>query len=118
MSNLFEANWAAVKEALLNEEPSTAAGRKTIPWLEENTRRNTMQATIYSKPNCPFCVRAKMLLQSKGVEITEISAVDHRDQLIEEVTKETGAAPRTVPQIWLDGKYVGGYTELEAHFKG
>ena len=79
---------------------------------------DTMKATVYSKPNCPFCDRAKMLLKNKGVEITEVSAVENREQLIEAVTKETGAAPRTVPQIWLDGKYVGGYTELEAHFKG
>ena len=76
-----------------------------------------MSATVYSKPNCPFCVRAKALLEKQGIGYTEISAVDYRDQLIEEVTKATGAAPRTVPQIWLDGAYIGGYTELEAHFK-
>ena len=76
-----------------------------------------MQATLYSKPNCPFCVRAKKLLMDKGVEITEVSAVENRDQLIEAVTAATGAAPRTVPQIWLDGQYIGGFTELDAHFK-
>lgn len=76
-----------------------------------------MNSIVYVKPNCPFCDRAKMLLKNKGVEITEVSAVENREQLIEAVTKETGAAPRTVPQIWLDGTYIGGFTELDAHFK-
>lgn len=74
-------------------------------------------ATVYSKPNCPFCVRAKNLLESKGIEIVEVSAVDKREELIEAVTKATGAAPRTVPQIWLGEQYIGGFTELDAHFK-
>jgi glutaredoxin 3 len=73
-----------------------------------------MKAIVYSKPNCPFCVRAKALLSQKGIEVEERSAVDHRDTLIQKVTEATGAAPRTVPQIWLDGAYVGGYTELAA----
>jgi glutaredoxin len=71
-----------------------------------------MKATVYSKDNCPFCVKAKHLLTQKGIEIEEISAVDHRDQLIEAVTAATGQPPKTVPQVWLDGEYVGGYTEL------
>lgn len=71
-----------------------------------------MKATIYTKDNCPYCVQAKRLLESKGVEITEISAVDNREELIKLVTEITGDAPKTVPQIWLDDQYVGGYTEL------
>lgn len=73
-----------------------------------------MSAVLYSKPNCPYCVRAKQLLSQKGIVYEERSAVENRDALIEAVTEETGAAPRTVPQIWLDGLYVGGYTELAA----
>lgn len=76
-----------------------------------------MSATLYSKPNCPFCVRAKKLLEDKGIGYTEVSAVDKREELIERVTAVTGSAPRTVPQIWLGDVYIGGYTELEAHFK-
>lgn len=77
----------------------------------------TTTATLYTKPNCPFCVRAKKLLSDKGIEITEVNAVDNRDKLIEEVTKVTGSAPKTVPQIWLGEQYIGGFTELDAHFK-
>jgi len=75
-----------------------------------------MNATIYSKPHCPFCDQAKMLLKNRGVNYTEVSAVENRDALIEKVTEATGAAPRTVPQIWLDETYIGGFTELKAWF--
>lgn len=75
-----------------------------------------MHAEVFSKPNCPFCVRAKALLEKRGIDYTEVSAVDHREALIERVTADTGAAPRTVPQIYLDGQHVGGHDELVKHF--
>jgi glutaredoxin 3 len=74
-----------------------------------------MTAEIYSKPNCPYCVRAKAILEKRGIEYVEFSAVDQRDTLIERVTKEIGAPPRTVPQIWLGGQYIGGHDQLVAH---
>lgn len=117
MSKLFESDWAAVKKALLEADPIELASRKTIVWHEENTRRYSMSATVYSKPNCPFCVRAKKLLDEKGIGYTEVSAVDKREELIERVTAVTGTAPKSVPQIWLGETYIGGFTELDAHFK-
>jgi glutaredoxin 3 len=75
-----------------------------------------MKAEVYSKDFCPFCVKAKHLLEMKGIEITEIDAVANREQLIERVTADTGDAPRTVPQIYLDGKHIGGYDQLTAYF--
>lgn len=70
-------------------------------------------AEIYTKPSCPWCVRAKELLKSNGIEYKEfILGIDG-------VTKETveqkignGVQIRTVPQIFLDGNYIGGCTEL------
>jgi glutaredoxin len=76
-----------------------------------------MTAIVYSKPNCPHCVSAKRLLTQKGIEYTELSAIDLREELIERVTAVTGAAPRTVPQIWLGEQYIGGFTDLDAYFK-
>lgn len=76
-----------------------------------------MQAEVYTKDHCPYCVRAKHLLEQRGATITEINAVEHKETLIERVTKDTGAAPRTVPQIYLDGQHIGGYDDLVAHFK-
>lgn len=75
-----------------------------------------MQAEIFSKPNCPYCVKAKHLLEKRGIPYVEHDAVALREQLIERVTNETGQAPRTVPQIWLDGKHIGGHDQLVAYF--
>ena len=72
----------------------------------------TRTAEIYTKPSCPYCVRAKALMDQKGISYKELQAVDCRDELIERVKKDTGNEPRTLPQIYLDGEYVGGYTEL------
>jgi glutaredoxin len=74
---------------------------------------DTQGAVIYTKDNCSFCVKAKQLLKKHKIEIIEeIDALKNREALVESVTKETGVAPRTVPQIWLNGEYVGGYKEL------
>ena len=54
MSKLFESNWAATKEALLNDAP-VAANRQTFVWYEENTRRESMTATpVTAKPMFEF----------------------------------------------------------------
>jgi glutaredoxin len=68
-----------------------------------------MKAEIWSKDNCPYCVKAKALLEQKGVEYREhvIGKDVTREQLLERVPNA-----RTVPQIWLDGNHIGGYTEL------
>lgn len=70
-------------------------------------------AEIYTKPTCPWCVKAKAILTQKGIQYKEYMLG------VDGVTKETieqkigeGAVVKTVPQIFLDGKYVGGCTEL------
>ena len=70
-----------------------------------------MKAIVWSKDMCPYCEQAKMLLRSRGIEIEErnINRGYSREQLLEAVP---GA--RTVPQIFLDGELVGGFTELKA----
>lgn len=64
---------------------------------------------IYSKQHCPFCVRAKNLLESKGVAYEEIM-VDNDPDLYASLKKRTGML--TVPQIFINDKLVGGYTDL------
>ncbi len=70
-----------------------------------------MKAIVWSKDMCPYCEQAKMLLRSRGIEFEErnINRDYSREQLLEAVP---GA--RTVPQIFLDGELVGGFTELKA----
>lgn len=79
--------------------------------------RTDMIAEIYSKPNCPYCDKAKFLLMKNDIDYNEISAVDNRDALIKRVTDVTGSAPKSVPQIFIDGEYVGGYDQLAVKLK-
>ncbi len=69
---------------------------------------------IYTTETCPYCVRAKQLLQTKGLAYTEIR-VDldetERDKMI------AISGRRTVPQIFIDDQHIGGFDDLYAHFK-
>ena len=64
---------------------------------------------VYSTPNCPYCVRAKTLLQSKNLNYKEIDVSDDVESL-QKMMKLSGL--RTVPQIFINDKSVGGYEEL------
>jgi glutaredoxin len=67
-------------------------------------------AVVWSKYHCPYCDQAKALLTQKGIVFEEKKIGDGytREELLEAVP---GA--RTVPQIFLDGELVGGFTELK-----
>lgn len=85
-----------------------------------------MKAEIWTKPNCPYCDRAKNLFNIKGVEYDEviIGLVENTttnlksNQRLEsrETLLERAPNAKTVPQIWLDNNYIGGYTELAAFY--
>jgi glutaredoxin 3 len=64
---------------------------------------------IYTTRWCGFCVRAKALLDSKGIPYEEL-VMDDDPHFRQTVFDETGGW--TVPQILIDGRPVGGYTEL------
>ena len=67
--------------------------------------------TIYSSEICPYCVRAKELFSSKGVPFKEIMiSLEGKDELFEKLKKRTQW--RTVPQIFIQGKFIGGFQEL------
>jgi len=71
-----------------------------------------MKAIVWSKDMCPYCEQAKLLLRSRGIEYEERNVNRNwtREQLLEAVP---GA--RTVPQIFLDGQLIGGFTKLRQH---
>lgn len=70
------------------------------------------EVQIYSTASCPYCVQAKKLLESKGVAYTELR-IDESDELMQEMlTRSNGR--RTVPQIFINGKHVGGFDDLSA----
>ena len=78
------------------------------------TETKTMPTIVYSKPNCPSCVKAKMLLKNKNIPFTE--SIIGKDIQVETLMKEFEMnnlpMPRTAPQIILHGKYIGGYENL------
>lgn len=69
------------------------------------------QVTIYTTLVCPFCVRAKRLLDHKSVVYDEVD-VSYDAALREKMIAESGR--RTVPQIFIDGTPIGGYEELQS----
>ena len=73
------------------------------------------KAVVWSKDACPYCDQAKGLLKMKGIEFEErnISQDWTKDQLLEAVP-----TARTLPQIFLDDKLIGGFTELQKQLQG
>ena len=69
-----------------------------------------MKTTVWSKDMCGYCEQAKQLLTMKGIEFEErkIGKDWTKEQLLEAVP-----TARSVPQIFLDEQYVGGYQELK-----
>ena len=65
--------------------------------------------TIYSTAMCPYCVRAKTLLQRKGMKWDE-KRIDQDYSLMNEMLRRSKR--RTVPQIFIDGHHVGGYDDM------
>jgi glutaredoxin 3 len=67
------------------------------------------EVVVYRTPFCGYCFRAAQLLQSKGVPFTEVDVSGDWDkrQWLAEVTRQ-----RTVPQVFIDGKPVGGFDDL------
>lgn len=66
---------------------------------------------MYTKFMCPFCIRAKSLFEKKGVDVIDMEA--SRDQAKRaEMNKRSGR--NTFPQIFIDGKHVGGCDDLMA----
>lgn len=72
-----------------------------------------MQAVLmYCTAVCPYCVRAETLLRAKGVTDIEKVRVDTQPELREAMMKRTGR--RTVPQIYIGERHIGGYDDLAA----
>lgn len=68
--------------------------------------------TIYSHPVCPHCVRAKQLLDRRGLAYTEIQVNDSPGQLAQMLERSSGR--RSVPQIFINDYHIGGADDLYA----
>ena len=67
---------------------------------------------IYTWQRCPYCIRAKALLDSKGVKYTEYK-LDGDEAARDKMAERTGG-PRSVPQIFIDDKHYGGCDDIHA----
>lgn len=68
------------------------------------------EVVMYCTNSCPFCVRAEKILSKKNVDVTKFM-IDNDPSKLKEMLKRTDGA-RTVPQIFIGDKYVGGFDEL------
>ncbi len=76
--------------------------------LQEDTRN-----IVYSKKNCPFCSMAMEELKLRGIPYDKIDLAD----IGKTAAEVTGRKVKTVPQIYIGGKYIGGYEELMTHLE-
>ena len=67
------------------------------------------QIEVYSGNNCPWCIRAKALLESRGLAYEEINISTQTDRAAEMVQR---SGRRTIPQIFIDREHIGGFDEL------
>ncbi|MES2553956.1 MAG: glutaredoxin 3 [Pseudomonadota bacterium] len=65
---------------------------------------------MYTTASCPYCINAERLLVSKGVKEINKIRVDLQPELRIEMMQKTGR--RTVPQIYIDERHIGGFDEL------
>jgi peroxiredoxin (alkyl hydroperoxide reductase subunit C) len=71
-------------------------------------------ATIFTKVGCPFCAKAKALLEDKGIKYEEILVSNSG---ITSRTLRAVSNRDTVPQVFIEGKHIGGSDDLEAYFQ-
>jgi len=73
-----------------------------------------MKAILWSKYHCPYCDQAKQLLKRQGIAFEERKIGDGwtKDELLEEIP-----TARSVPQILIDGKLIGGFIELKNYLQ-
>jgi glutaredoxin 3 len=70
------------------------------------------EVELYTTPFCPYCVRARALLDRKGVAFTDIDITEEPGRRAEMIRRAAGHT--TVPQIFIDGEHIGGSDELVA----
>lgn len=69
-----------------------------------------VKVLIYTSATCPYCRMAEHLLLAKGIQNIEKIRVDLQPELREEMQQKTGR--RTVPQIYINQRHVGGFDDL------
>ena len=71
-----------------------------------------MKATVYGTSKCSWCNRVSKMLGENEIEVEKIDVSESKENL-KLMKKVAGKTTTTVPQVIIDGKFVGGYTEVE-----
>jgi glutaredoxin 3 len=77
---------------------------------QKSSQRDDLSIIIYTKGYCPYCVKAKLLLEKKDLDYTEIN-VESNDTALQEMLSKSGGK-KTVPQIFINDKHIGGCDDL------
>lgn len=72
----------------------------------------TANVVVYSTTVCPYCIRAKQLLERKGIAYQEINLSTEPTEVRSELMQRTNH--RTVPQIFINDQFIGGFDQLYA----
>ena len=91
--------------------PPLAAARACSDLALSSFCNDTATTEIYTQPFCPYCARALKLLQTKGVAFNEINAPGGSAARAEALER---SGRTSVPQIFIDGKHIGGCDDLVA----
>jgi glutaredoxin len=73
-----------------------------------------MEAKVYGTPRCSWCDRVAKILEDREITVDKIDVSGSKD-LIKEMQKAAGNKVTTVPQVVINGEYVGGFTETERY---
>ena len=73
-----------------------------------------MKAKVYGSSHCVWCDRVAKMLEDIGTTVEKIDVSGSKD-LLKEMQKAAGEKVTTVPQVIIDGKYIGGFTEVERY---
>ena len=101
-------------EADVEGDPFEVSDADTMLDYINADAKKPVVATLLSKPNCPFCAKAKLALTKAGIGYEEITI---SNQNITSKTLRAIANAETVPQIFIDGKHIGGSEALESYLK-
>ena len=74
-----------------------------------------MDAIVYGTSKCVWCDNVAKDLKNADIDITKVDVTDAQN--LAEMKKIAGEDARTVPQVVIDGKYIGGYTEVDRHLR-
>ena len=75
-----------------------------------------MKAKVYSTSKCSWCDRVIRELTDKGIEVEKID-ISGDKSLFKQMNEDVGKKVSSVPQVIIDGKYIGGYTDTERFIK-